>query len=58
MSIRDALRSECNKMLKLRCAIWNGTYEAAFATYAAKVVHLDEQQIGHLILQPKRCMIW
>ncbi len=29
------LKTNCNKMLKLRCAIWNGTYEAAFATYAA-----------------------
>ncbi len=29
------LQTNCNKMLKLRCAIWNGTYESAFANYAA-----------------------
>lgn len=29
------LRSNCNKMLRLRCAIWNDTYDAAFQEYAS-----------------------
>mgnify|MGYP000580150539 CR=1 FL=1 len=29
------LRNNCNKMLKLRCAIWNNTYETAFQEYTS-----------------------